>query len=579
MNYLLFTPYSGNVDTVKSSAVRGETASPGYYAAELVDYGARFELTADRFAACHRYAFTGAGGCVRVNFTHAGFRRDIFGGRKNYAEEVNEYEVRHAGGGDWRGYLVLGGLKRYFCLKIGGGEGRYADGVLTVSYSGRSATTFIGFSDENEDEAVARAEASEAAGFDGVRSAAVSEWESVLGDVKVELANEADRRRFYSALYHSCIKPVEYRKGRYVEFATTWDTYRTQLPMVFTLCRRYGREIALSMLKTSEELGFFPNCYLHHNRLRHNDVQASALGAYVVADACFRGLLGKAEYPWIKEFFRREFSTTDISNRAASHALDLGGAYHAAAEAAALFGDSESAAEWSKASEVWRMAYDPETGYLRRAKSLYEGDERNYAFRVHVGMNDRIRLAGGVEKFELMLNDFFAVGQDLSGWTPAKDRYARRGRFEGLNNEADMNSPLSWYWIGRADRVVEVHDLIRRCRFADGEGALPGNNDGGALSSWYVWSCLGVYPVSGTPYSMLVSPLVDSADVPFAGGRLTIRVKRESPKSIYPVDFAFNGKVSRNPWIKTSTLVAGGELVFRLSDKPGAKTAVPGFLK
>ena len=141
-----------------------------------------------------------------------------------------------------------------------------------------------------------------------------------------------------------------------------------------------------------------------------------------------------------------------------------------------------------------------------------------------------------------------------------------------------MNAPCTWLWCGRLDRLAEVHDLIRRCRFADGEGGCPGNNDGGGTSSWYVWSCLGLYPLSGTPYCLLVSPTVESAEIPFGTGRLSIAVTRESAKSIHPVGFTFNGRSFKEPWLPLKDLTKGGLLEFRLADRPQGKSPVPDWL-
>jgi putative alpha-1,2-mannosidase len=333
------------------------------------------------------------------------------------------------------------------------------------------------------------------------------------------------------------------------------------------------------MLKTSEEFGYSPNNYPLCKRPKHNDGQATALGVYVLSDACFRGLLTQAEYPRVKAFFDREFADADISRRSVSHVLDVAGAYRAAAFVAERFGDVESAKKWKMSAEMWRRAYDAGTGLLPKGATYYEGDERNYSFRPHVGMNDRVALAGGTEKFEAMLNDFFAVEGDFSRWSPVRDRRSRPGHFEGLNNECDMNSPLSWFWVGRFDRACEVHDLVRRCRFSDGPGALPGNNDGGGTSAWYVWSCLGIYPLSGTPYVFLVSPTVERAQLYFAGGKmLMVEVHRENPKAIYPSEISFNDKRLDEPWLTVDELQKGGKLVFKMSATPAARSPVPTWL-
>jgi len=581
LNYCLFTPFATEDFPTAASSVRNEKAAPGFYAAELPDYGAAFELTSDRFAACHRYRFPKGRGRVRVDFTAAGYRRDLFGGRKSYGESVTDLVVTQSVDGVWSGRLVACGRPRFLALTATAAASSTAvsNGLVEIAFDKATADTAIGFSDESVAEAVARAQEASGRGFEALRSAAALAWAEMFGGVAAEFDDQKDATRFCSALYHSFQKPVEYRPGRFAEFSTTWDMYRAQLPLVFSLAGPTARPLALSLLKTSEELGYFPNTYLLCKRPSHNDGQATALGCYVLADACFRNLLRPEEYPRVKAFFMREFGDADISRRSVTHVLDVAGAYRAAAFVAERFGDAASAGVWKEASAMWRRAYDPATGLLPKSANFYEGDERNYSFRPHVGMNARVALAGGTKRFEALLDDFFAVSGDFSAWTPKGDRRRRPGHFEGLNNECDMDTPLAWFWAGRADRVCEVHDLIRRCRFSDGAGALPGNNDSGGTSAWYVWSCLGLSPVSGVPYVFLVSPTVSRAQLSFAGGgKLAIEVRRKGLRDVFPAEILFNGRRLDAPWLKVAELERGGTLVFRMTDKPVVPSPVPDWL-
>ena len=198
---------------------------------------------------------------------------------------------------------------------------------------------------------------------------------------------------------------------------------------------------------------------------------------------------------------------------------------------------------------------------------------------IHASMAEHVALAGGKDGLLALLDKFFCVGREFPEWSPEKDRIRRVGAFEGLNNECDMEAPFAYIWCGRPDRMAEVVDMVRRCRFADGEGGLPGNNDSGGTSAWYVWSGLGIHPLSGTPYYLLGTPSVDSSEIDFAGGTLKIAVERESATSIYPDGFRFNGRNFRQPWMSVRELEKGGSLVFRLKDRPPSGTfPVPNWL-
>ena len=192
-------------------------------------------------------------------------------------------------------------------------------------------------------------------------------------------------------------------------------------------------------------------------------------------------------------------------------------------------------------------------------------------------------LAGGAGLFCALLDDFFCVGYEpdpnepvqpnrrkgIADYMPefTRERPLRPGHFEGLCNESDMDAPYAYLWCGRTDRLAEVLDLVRRCRFTAGEGGCPGNNDAGSLGSWYVWSCLGLYPMTGTARYLLGSPSVESAEIDFVGGTLKIAVERESPKSIYPAGYSLNGRDLREPWVRVADLETGGTLLFRLKDE------------
>ena len=104
--------------------------------------------------------------------------------------------------------------------------------------------------------------------------------------------------------------------------------------------------------------------------------------------------------------------------------------------------------------------------------------------------------------------------------------------------------------------------------FTFGRGGLPGNNDSGALSSYYVLCALGIFPVAGSDIVLLGSPFVNSAEVCLSSDKkLKIKVNGNSDKNIYVKSVFINGKQIFDYRIKMSELMCGGELIFNMSDK------------
>ena len=102
-------------------------------------------------------------------------------------------------------------------------------------------------------------------------------------------------------------------------------------------------------------------------------------------------------------------------------------------------------------------------------------------------MAKRIELAGSREEFVTLLDRFF-------GFTVSDDKSAR---FEGFNNETDMESPYAYNYAGRMDRLAEVIDGGNKYMFTTGKNGAPGNVDSGGLSACYIWNTIGIFPVSG----------------------------------------------------------------------------------
>ena len=581
-NYFLFTPGSHDADFSSPSALVNESARPGYYAAELQDYGASFELAAGSFAACHRYSFPSGSGKLRVDLSHAGLGTDCFRPIRpqQQAEEIESVAVKRVCGNELAGTMRAYGKDIFFDIIVKGDEFTVSDvngAVVDMLFEGGSAETVIGFSLVNAAEAAERAGNAADKGFDACLAEAEQAWAVALGRVKAEFADDGQCRSFYSALYHSMTKPAAGGVG-YLDFATLWDMYRTAVPLALSLSD-HGEGIARYLEDSISQYGYCPISHTLQIEMDGHSGQASALGVFCLSDAFFRGLFSRDEYAELKKALASDLAHySDVSGKSPSHTLDLCGAYGAAAYVAEACGDASFAQALRDSASIWKTVYDGADGLLIQDAVYYEGNRYNYSFRPHPGMNERVAMAGGNDAFRRLLDEFFCV-EGNPDWDSEQDRIRRRDHFEGMNNECDMDAPYAYLWCGRPDRTAEVIDAVRRYRFSDGPGGCPGNNDSGSTSSWYVWNCLGIYPLTGTPYYLLASPSVDAAELQFGGGKLKIRVERESPASIYPQWYKFNGRKFRSPWLRIEEVEAGGTLVFHLADSPAPEAApIPEWL-
>jgi putative alpha-1,2-mannosidase len=215
----------------------------------------------------------------------------------------------------------------------------------------------------------------------------------------------------------------------------------------------------------------------------------------------------------------------------------------------------------------WKNAY-AEDGLMSSDSAYYEGDRYTYSFRLQRNMDERMRLCGGKKNFALFLDRFFGFqGERVKQITHIgafeEIHRTHHHRFEGFNNECDMETPYVYIYADRHDRLCEIiHECVSRS-FGEGKGGLPGNNDSGGLSSMLVWNTLGLFPVSGGGEFLIGSPQIEGARIALSSNaHLYIKVHRESPEEIYVKEVKWNGKRIEDYRISVSEIMKGGTLSF-----------------
>ncbi|GMA31039.1 glycoside hydrolase domain-containing protein [Litorihabitans aurantiacus] len=419
-------------------------------------------------------------------------------------------------------------------------------------------------------------------------------WADHLGRVEVE-APTRRRSIMATALYHSLIKPCVAQDespfwptdGPFVyDLCTLWDVYRTQLPLLTLLRPDASVALGNALLRICEEEGNFPIGYRMARGADRFSRQGSALAHTLLADLSQLDLPG-IDWDWalvhmqadLRRTYGEEYLRQGITHPV-SHTLDLAFGYWCTRAVALRQGDGALAAESGRLAAGWPAAFDPATGLLR-ASTFYEGGPWNYSFRLLHDMRARVDLAGGDAAFTAMLDEFFGYGAApvvQPGLAPGLEEMAAGyalHRFEGLNNEPDMEAPWAYLYSGRPDRTDEVVHAGVHQMFGTGRGGLAGNDDSGGLSSWYVWAALGLFPVAGQNTVLLHAPSHASASLTVPGGRFDVLTRNfregdgDDPPPLQHIESAtLDGVPLLGPWLSGSRLHAGGELVLTMSDRP-----------
>jgi putative alpha-1,2-mannosidase len=434
--------------------------------------------------------------------------------------------------------------------------------------------------------------------FDAARSSTETAWGEHLDRIQVSGGSDEQRTVFATALYHSLIKPCFADgespfwtdDGPFVfDVCTMWDIYKTQIPLLFAIRPDKAVDLLNALTQVCEQEGNYPIGYRMARGADRFFRQASALAHTALADGFDLGLPG-LDWEWVLAHmhddllrtYGEEFLDHGVVHPI-THTLDLAYGYHCTAQVARGLGDQRLAESMEARAGDWVNAFDPDTGLLRDS-TFYEGGVWNYSFRLLHDMAARIELAGGDGGFVDLLDRFF--GFDAEPVSQLGERFSaeelRAGyalnRFEGLNNEPDMEAPYAYHFAGRPDRTAEVVHAILTHQFGLGPGGLPGNDDSGGLSSWYVWASLGLFPVAGRNRFLVSSPAFARSVIRTGSEQLgtnsfvvstsgfTERHRGAGPQYIQQA--WLDGEPLDRPMISGRQLHAGGELHLHLGPSP-----------
>ena len=202
-------------------------------------------------------------------------------------------------------------------------------------------------------------------------------------------------------------------------------------------------------------------------------------------------------------------------------------------------------------------------------------DENNgwtYIWQPYHGFNDLIEMMGGKEKFDEKLDQLFTEGLGRSKWvyySTMPDATGNVGQFV-MGNEPSMHIPYLYNLAGKPWKTQKRVRMLMDTWFRNDFMGIPGDEDGGGLSAFYVFSAMGFYPITpGIPEYQIGSPLFRKIVIHQQNGKtFTILANNCSNRKKYIQSATLNGNELNQTTITHNDITEGGKLVLEMGDKP-----------
>lgn len=393
--------------------------------------------------------------------------------------------------------------------------------------------------------------------FDKQLNSLRSEWNSMLNRVAFK-GTDKENRMFYTALYHTLLMPVDKTLSAggglpyFDDYYAIWDTYRTSFPLLMEYYPDKAVAMINSLLNIYEHEGYMPDA-------RSGDCNGRTQGGsnaeVVIAEAFARGLEGidyelalqamikDAEVPpaddekegrgGLKEYNELGYIPYGIA-RAGTRTIEYSYDDWCIAQVAKGLGHNGLFEKYMSRSKNWQnlwradyewegmrgfimpkdaqghwldsvpwgkskvfhptIPYKPDTKvapwYLPWWDTFfYEALSAEYSLSIPHDVPTLIKLCGGDLAFRKRLDTFFDNGH------------------YNVGNEPSFLTPYLYTYIGRTDLASQRISEIINKYYDDTPDGLPGNDDGGAMSSWLIWAMLGRYPVAGQGKYIDIEPV------------------------------------------------------------------------
>ncbi|MYV38937.1 glycoside hydrolase family 92 protein [Streptomyces sp. SID1328] len=462
-----------------------------------------------------------------------------------------------------------------------------------------------------------------------VAAAGARVWDRELSTVRAEGGSPARRTAFYTALYHSLMqpnlisdtdgryrgmdqavhRPARGQRAQYSNFSG-WDQYRAQIQLLALLRPAVAGDFAQSLYNFARQNGGVWDRWVHISGATHvmtGDPSAATLATFYamgVRNFDYRGAyaslvrqatvptpddLSDAGCPGQCEGQRPNLAQYLVSHYAPQDACHCwGGAAETLEDAVADFslaqwarglGREEDAKVFTDRAAYWRNVFNPATGHVQARKldgtwvtpfnpagdlGFAQGTSATYTWMVPHDVQGLADAMGGRSAAATRLDGFFH--------NPDGSWSVRGGdplRYDPTN-EPGIHAPWLYNALGQPWKTQATVRRILDTVYGTGPAGLPGNDDLGTMSAWYVFSALGLYPQTpGSAALLLGAPVFPRATVDRPGrADLVITAPEADDTHVHITAVRRDGHPVNRSWLTPAEARDGGRLDFTLTTAP-----------
>ncbi|MEN6451888.1 MAG: GH92 family glycosyl hydrolase [Thermoguttaceae bacterium] len=217
----------------------------------------------------------------------------------------------------------------------------------------------------------------------------------------------------------------------------------------------------------------------------------------------------------------------------------------------------------------WIESFDPK---LSGREYLTENNAYTYNWGVKHDLKGLFQLMGGREKAEAKLDQLFREDLGLPKfkfWTIQPDSSGLVGQFV-MGNEPSFHIPYLYDYLGAPWKTQKRVRMLLDTWFTDNLFGMPGDEDGGGMSAFVVFSMMGFFPTTpGIPVYAISSPVFDEVSIKLPNGNVfTVKAINNSAANKYIQSATLDGKPLEKPWFTHADLLRGGTLEFTMGSRP-----------